>query len=924
MAKSFSWKTKQRVVVRSEPQLGIGSIEKIDLKNNFLKIHFPLVELSRQYSLNNNSLQRYKLSPGDLAQSKENHQLSLQFIVQTIEEHSGLFIYLGKIEGEIVQLSEVDLDARNKDPGTQDQFFAGLWSHHQTYDLRQNAWKIRSQIKQSPVRGLVGPKVTPMAHQLYVAKTVAHYPHPRVLLADEVGLGKTIEAGLIFNNLKSSGRAERVLIVTPQSLTHQWLSEMFRRFNELFTVMDKERHQEEIEQADNPFLNSQKILCPIDTLLSPEIFEQALNGNWDLIIVDEAHRLSWSPTTPSKKWQKIKTLAQKSQGILLLTATPQLHGLESQFGLLNIVDPQRFSDFKKFKEESKNLKSTSKIAQSIQEGSIEEKHLKELKDLFKNDDEIQSLCQKKPQDISQDHLIQLLIDRHGTGRVLFRNRRKRLKGFPKRTLVPHNLDLQKNSPEKTKLTWLEKFLKENTDKKILLLCSSRETVIQTASFLKKKLFNPSIFHEELSIIERDVQAAQFAQDPSKQILLCSEIGGEGRNFQFVQNMILFDLPHHPDTLEQRIGRLDRIGQKEEIFIHVPKLQNSPEEILFQWYHQGLNAFESSWNGAGDIFNEFEDQIKKLSEKPLVENDLETLIKETQKSVEKRKDFIEKNIDTLIDLNSFNEDQGQKLIDEVDDIEDNPELELFIKDLFNHYGVHYRDYDDHGTLLIRPSELTFIDNFPGLKKHEDTLFTFDRSTALKREDMVFLTQDHPITEEILNMLLDRNEGAASLCQWPDSPMGQGVLVEMTYILEPSGPQNLELETYMPIQIKETQINHLGEKKSENRHKETPSLLEPLKDSELPENLEGYRDSLEPLIRKTTEEINQWAQLEIDQFYQKTQKQLQQEMDRAVYLSKTNRNITNQELQEIQNRHEKTLSCLKASTGRLDSIRLIFTH
>ena len=99
-------------------------------------------------------------------------------------------------------------------------------------------------------------------------------------------------------------------------------------------------------------------------------------------------------------------------------------------------------------------------------------------------------------------------------------------------------------------------------------------------------------------MERDRQAAWFAEAEGAQVLLCSEIGGEGRNFQFAHHLVLFDLPLHPDILEQRIGRLDRIGQRERIQIHVPYIEDTPEEVCLRWYADGLESFTEPWN-AGD-------------------------------------------------------------------------------------------------------------------------------------------------------------------------------------------------------------------------------------------------------------------------------------------------------------------------------------
>jgi ATP-dependent helicase HepA len=168
---------------------------------------------------------------------------------------------------------------------------------------------------------------------------------PRVLLADEVGLGKTIEAGLIFSRLRVLDRAQKVLILVPPSLVHQWVAEMYRRFGELFTILDEERCvEDETTHMLSPFEANQKIISSLDFLANnPSRFQQALDvANWDLIVIDEAHKLEWSEEAPNLLWSIAKSLSLKSNGLLLLTATPQQKGTSTQFGLLNLVDPEKF------------------------------------------------------------------------------------------------------------------------------------------------------------------------------------------------------------------------------------------------------------------------------------------------------------------------------------------------------------------------------------------------------------------------------------------------------------------------------------------------------------------------------------------------------------------------------------------------------
>jgi ATP-dependent helicase HepA len=153
---------------------------------------------------------------------------------------------------------------------------------------------------------------------------------PRVLLADEVGLGKTIEACLILHHLILTGRVQRALILVPESLVHQWFVELLRRFNLWFHIYDEDRC--DASGNENPFLESQFVLCKMKLLTAEERrSQQALDAGWDIVVIDEAHHLQWSPDNASPEYQVAEKLGRKTAGLLLLTATPEQLGMESHF-----------------------------------------------------------------------------------------------------------------------------------------------------------------------------------------------------------------------------------------------------------------------------------------------------------------------------------------------------------------------------------------------------------------------------------------------------------------------------------------------------------------------------------------------------------------------------------------------------------------
>ncbi|HEY9855366.1 MAG TPA: RNA polymerase-associated protein RapA, partial [Stenomitos sp.] len=583
--------------------------------------------------------------------------------------------------------------------------------------------------------------------------------------------------------------------------------------NELFSVA----HYELIPgrggaRAENPFAEASRLIAPVDWLLEPDRLEQALEQPWDLVIVDEAHHLEWSPEHASPGYQAVEALAKRTQGLLLLTATPLRQGLETEFGLLRLVDPERFGDLARFEAEQAHLREVADLARRIDRGEQVQ-------------DELRRLFPEASWEGTRAELLQQLIDRHGTGRVLIRNRREKLGGFPGRALHlttlplpeawkqaeawPEIVGLQRmlgraeakgKEPSRQadpRWDWALETVRSLGDQKVVLMASSVETVKWLEQrFRRATGIKIAVFHEELGLVERDRQAAYFSDPDGAQVLLSSEIGGEGRNFQFCHHLILFDLPLHPDALEQRIGRLDRIGQTGTIHVHVAVVEHTPEEALFHW-HRSLRVFESPLTGGEHML---EAQASRLLEVLQAHTPgqpdgarLAAFETETAEALSRFQAEVQAGVDFLIDLNSFDQELGQSLVREVSSF-DYPLLRDTLSGLLEHFGVEEEDLADPRLMRIRPGDAMKVEPFPGLRS-DGYLATFDRPLALAREDLQFLSPDHPLVEGALALLLDQSEGRASIAVWPSAPE-QGVWVELLFLLEAVGPSRLGLERFLP--------------------------------------------------------------------------------------------------------------------------------
>ena len=208
-----------------------------------------------------------------------------------------------------------------------------------------------------PYIGFASSRTKLLPHQLYIANEVSKRHNPRVLLADEVGLGKTIEAGLIIAQLLLTERVHRVLVIVPESLVSQWFIEMLRRFNISFSIFDQERFQQE-EQL-NAFEGKQLILSHLDFCSSAPFDGYILEADWDLLVVDEAHHIQFpcdtSDEITKRQYNLVKQLSDKIPNVVFLTATPEQMGLESHFQRLHLLDSARFSDFDAFLQENEQV-----------------------------------------------------------------------------------------------------------------------------------------------------------------------------------------------------------------------------------------------------------------------------------------------------------------------------------------------------------------------------------------------------------------------------------------------------------------------------------------------------------------------------------------------------------------------------------------
>ena len=902
-SQSTNIKAGQRWISETEPELGLGILLKVEFKR--LEITFPAASETRIYALDSAPIRRVSLKTGESLQTATGKE----YLVDGVKEQDGLLIYICS-DQEIPEAQLADTMSFSK---PEDRLLAGHTDPITVFDLRAEALTRQAAVMQSPSRGFIGGRVDLIPHQMYIANEVASRLKPRVLLADEVGLGKTIEACLIMHRLHLTGRADRVLILLPEPLLHQWFVELLRRFNMLFSLFDEERC-EAIETggegADNPFLDSQLTLCSVDFLAnSKKRANQVIAAGWDLLIVDEAHHLEWQPNAASKHYKLVEDLAKKTESLLLLTATPRQLGAEGHFARMRLLDPDKYVDIEHIQEEAQHYEELAKsIELLIAKKPLSKKH----KELFSSkSNQIKSYFDTLDQgnETARQPLIQSLLETFGTGRVMFRNTREALSGFPER-----KAHLTKINSKEEKIQWLVQLLHELGEKKVLLICKSQELSEQLAEQLKSIInINCAHFHEGMTLLQRDRSAAYFSEDDGARILICSEIGSEGRNFQFAHHLVLYDLPENPELLEQRIGRLDRIGQSETIKIHVPYIEAEREEQLARWYHDGLDAFEHSLHGATEILKE----LGGLPKESMSEDEFLQFIKKSQQSRAQIAQQLKKGYDRLLELNSNRPEVSQDRIHDIESHDNDKQSEQFLVRLWDHFGLHVEELS-HRSYLLLPGHL-ITNEFPALP--DDGLnITFDRTKALSREDTTFMSWDHPMARVALDLLLTSEAGNSSFAVWEGAPQ-KSIMLEAHYIIECLAPQSLQSERFLPPTPIQVQVDHTGN----NISGQHPSLKGSLRSGDLHRllNQEAFRKNILPSMLENTSNIaEEGSKKLITSALEKATYTLDLEIKRLIALGEANDHISQDEISALERQKSELIKAISKSRIRLDSIRVIW--
>jgi len=564
---------------------------------------------------------------------------------------------------------------------------------------------------------------------------------------------------------------------------------MKRKFNLDCTLIDDEYCAQ--QDGDNPFNQVQVALCNFDWLNHSQYLEQAQQTHWDMMVIDESHRLQWQ----SKAYQSALALSKVSTGVLLLTATPEQLGVESHFARLHLLDPLRFCNLDQFLQEEQQYGLVSEIVDAIEMDGLEAS-LDQIGKL--KDDKLLELAQDSigsPE--TENNFIDWMADRYGTGRMVYRNTRRTIAGFPQRHSEFYHLKEQSN------LEWLIEWLSGQGEQKVLLICQQADDAQHISEQINQQTsIQSGAFHEHYSLIERDQIAAQFVEEDGIQVLVCSEIGGEGRNFQHAQHLVLFDLPNHPDLVDQRIGRLDRIGQGSDIYIHVPLQSKSAQARLAALYHHGFDMFTQPNPAASPIYEAYSIEIDEMLD---TGNEAESVIIQCQQASIQLLAEIEQGRDRLLEQHSYQEERISNLLESIESSDDDQgKLKNILLNIFDNAHIDTEQASSEN-IIISPQEncpFSFINNL----RDDKATITFNRQQASMREDLEFISWDHPWVKGIIDDLEASGHAFTACTLFKDENYKNGqVFVEAHYQIKAQGPGRLELNRYLAPQTRHYTIS-----------------------------------------------------------------------------------------------------------------------
>jgi ATP-dependent helicase HepA len=609
----------------------------------------------------------------------------------------------------------------------------------------------------------LGGRIRLFPHQLHAAERAAAADPVRWLLADEVGLGKTIEACLVLSHLLRTGRADRCLVVAPETLTVQWLGELWRKYHQVFVLLDEERLADVARdhgQGFNPFDAHRRAVVALETLVArPELTALAAEAEIDLLVVDEAHRLRRSPGHPGNpSWRAIAPIAAVGRHLLLLTAIPLDDDVHGFFRLLQLLRPDDFPEDETFEARlarPEPLPPCTSATRRADIGGLPPRVGLEV-----------TIDAEDPGWADRLAVLEAVRETpvpHAVGRRKKgdRVRRALASGAALRAI------LEKNEEELTRLArradatdprlaWLAGRVRDWRDagEKTLVFVAHRETLDWLREELSRRAQVASgVFHEDLSSARRDIEVARFRLPDGPSLLVSTECGGEGRNFEFCTRLVLFDLPWNPLVVEQRIGRLDRIGRRLPVEVAYFAAPGGIERDVALLYRE-LGLFREPLAGLEPELARVEAalEVAALSASGrLSRRRFDTIVAGARAAQTRVREAAWREMHR----DPYRRDMAGTILGRVP-----PDLETLTEDVVvaacERLFLRVEPHEGH-SFSIELGNQALVDSLPGVPGGTGFLGTFSREEALDDDKADFFAAGHPLVEGVVAHLEESPRG-----------------------------------------------------------------------------------------------------------------------------------------------------------------------
>ena len=599
----------------------------------------------------------------------------------------------------------------------------------------------------------LGGRVRLFPHQLHVAERATANDPVRWLLADEVGLGKTIEASLILNRLVHTGRIERCLVVAPDSLTVQWLGELWRKYHQVFTLLDTQRLADVAHDfgADfNPFDLHRRAVISLEMLTErPHLTEQAVKSGIDLLVVDEAQRLRRPKGHPGEPpWRAVAPIAALGRHVLLLSATPLEDDVHGFFRLLQLLRPQEFPEKMSFEQRlgtGTPLPPCTSSTRRADIGGLPPRvglpHTPDDPAGWKLRSAIEAVVRQTatPHAVARRHKVDRIRRALASGAAL-----SAVLGPDERKLHQQAQAMDTGDP---RLRWLLSQAPRWRDakEKTLVFVAHRETLEMLRTALSHQAQVASgVFHEELSPARRDTEVARFKEPAGPSLLVSTECGGEGRNFEFCRRLVLFDLPWKPSVVEQRIGRLDRIGRRipvDIVYFRPPTGIGADVVRLFE----ALGVFREPVAGLEPRLAHIEAALEEIALDPdasLTEAQFTSLLSEARAA----RTRVGEAAYQQLHRDPYHSRMAASILSRVPRELDALNEEVVVTACIGLGFTIERPRGDR-TFSIELGSGALVDGLPGVAGGSSYIGSFSREEAVENETIDFFASGHPLVEGI---------------------------------------------------------------------------------------------------------------------------------------------------------------------------------